>query len=242
MKPRTSGLIGSGFNLAATCCCVLLAAAAHAGPSQYEFKTGSADGTGKFYYGREIAQVMGYEGAAWLERPTREQEERPDLLLKELHLRPGMIVADLGAGSGYLSKRMAALVSPGKVLAVDVQPEMVAMLRDLSRRPGLDNIVPIQGTADDPHLPMTIDLAVMVDVYHELAFPYETIARVLSALKPGGEIVFVEYRGEDPSVPIKAVHKMTVAQVRLEMRQFELTFVRADERLPIQHIIIFRKN
>jgi ubiquinone/menaquinone biosynthesis C-methylase UbiE len=222
---------------------MLMAAAPHAGPSQYEFKTGSADGTGKFYYGREIAQVMGYEGAAWLERPTREQEERPDLLVEELQLKPGMIIADLGAGSGYLSKRMAALVSPGKVLAVDVQPEMVAMLRDLSHRPGLDNIVPIQGAADDPHLPVdSINLAVMVDVYHELEFPYETIAHVLSALKPGGEIVFVEYRGEDPSVPIKAVHKMTVAQVRLEMRQFALTFVRVDERLPIQHIIIFRKN
>jgi SAM-dependent methyltransferase len=138
---------------------------------------------------------------------------------------------------------MAALVSPGKVLAVDVQPQMVAMLRDLSRQPGMDNIVPIQGAADDPHLPVdSIDLAVMVDVYHELEFPYETISHTLAALKPGGEIVFVEYRGEDPNVPIKALHKMTVAQVRLEMRQFPLTFVRADERLPIQHIIIFRKN
>src|SRR5262249_40086830 len=156
---------------------------------------------------------------------------------KELHLTPGMTIADIGAGSGYLSKRMAALVSPGKVLAVDVQPQMVAMLRELSRQPGAGNMVPIQGTADGPKLPgNSIELAVMVDVYHELEFRYEIMSHVLSALKPGGQLVLVEYRGEDASVPIKTLHKMTVSQVRRELQQFPLTFVRSDERLPIQHI------
>jgi precorrin-6B methylase 2 len=224
--------------------CILSSAALPADvPSLYEYKSGTPDGIGKFYFNREIAHVMGYEGAAWLERPTRQQEERPDLLVKELHLMPGMTVADIGAGSGYLSKRMAALASPGKILAVDVQPQMIEMLRDLSRQSGMSNVVPILGTASDPKLPAdSVDVAIMVDVYHELEFPREVIGHVYASLKTGGELVLVEYRGEDASVPIKAVHKMTVAQVRLEMQQFPLTFERTDERLPIQHIIFFRKN
>ena len=186
---------------------------------------------------------MGYEGADWLERPTREQEERPDVLVKELHLKPGMTVADIGAGSGYLSRRMAVLVSPGKVLAVDVQPQMVAMLRALSGQITTHNIVPIQATASDPNLAAdSIDLAILVDVYHELEFPQEVISHVCGSLKAGGELVLVEYRGEDPRVPIKELHKMTIAQVRRELRSFPLTFERSDERLPIQHMIFFRKN
>jgi precorrin-6B methylase 2 len=214
-----------------------------AAPSPYEFKAGSPDGIGKFYFNREIAHVMGYEGADWLERPTREQEERPDLLVKELHLTAGMTVADVGAGSGYLSKRMAAMVFPGKVLAVDVQPQMVEMLKALSGQTTSHNVVPVQASASDPNLPVnSIDLAILVDVYHELEFPQEVISHVYASLKTGGELVLVEYRGEDASVPIKALHKMTIAQVRLELRRFPLTFERADERLPIQHIIFFRKN
>ena len=235
---RTAALI-----MAVASCVLMNAVAGAAEPGPYQYKTASPDGIGKFYFNREIAQVMGYEGAAWLERPTREQEERPDLLVKELHLAPGMSIADIGAGSGYLSKRMATLVLPGKVLAVDVQPQMVAMLRDLSRQPGAGNIVPILGSADDPKLPAnSIDLALMVDVYHELEFPYEMISHLLSALRPGGQLVLVEYRGEDASVPIKELHKMTLSQVRRELQQFPLTFVRSDERLPIQHIIFFRKH
>ena len=211
--------------------------------SPYEYRPGSADGIGKVYFNREIAHVMGYEGADWLERPTRAQEERPDLLVKALHLHPGMTVADIGAGSGYLSKRMAPLVVPGQVMAEDVQPQMVKMLQALSQQPGAANVMPMLGTADDPKLPpRSIDLAVMVDVYHELEFPYEVISNLLNALKSGGQLVFVEYRGEDARVPIKALHKMTVTQVRREMRQFPLTFERVDEQLPIQHIIFFRKN
>jgi precorrin-6B methylase 2 len=211
--------------------------------SQYEFRRAGPDGIGKFYFNREIAQVMGYEGADWLERPGRKQQERPDLLVNELHLASGMTVADVGAGSGYISKRLAAVVSPGNVLAVDVQPQMVEMLRDLSRKEGTTNIVPILGTASDPKLPAgALDLAIMVDVYHELEFPREMISHICDSLKTGGKLVLVEYRGEDAAVPIKALHKTTVAQVRLELEQFPLTFDHVDERLPIQHIIFFRRT
>jgi SAM-dependent methyltransferase len=210
---------------------------------RYQSGPPSQDGIGKFYYQREIAQIMGFEGAAWLERAERAQEERPDLLVKELHLMPGMTVADIGAGSGYLAKRMAPIVAPGRVLAVDVQPQMVDLLKGLSTQPGLGNIVPVLGAPDDSRLPaLSVDLAVMVDVYHELAYPYEVVRSIIAALKPGGRLVFVEYRGEDPRVPIKALHKMTVAQIRLEMQQFPLTLERTAEDLPIQHIIVFRKQ
>jgi SAM-dependent methyltransferase len=209
----------------------------------YQVGIPSQDGTGKFYYRREIAQIMGFQGAGWLERPERAQQERPDLLVQALRLAPGMNVADIGAGSGYLSKRMAPLIAPGKVLAVDVQPQMVDILKGLAAQPGLANIVPIQGSADNVNLTgRSIDLAVMVDVYHELSFPYEIVRSILAALKSGGRLVFVEYRGEDPRVAIKPLHKMSVAQIRLEMQQFPLALERIDERLPIQHIVVFRKN
>jgi ubiquinone/menaquinone biosynthesis C-methylase UbiE len=209
----------------------------------YREGPGSPDGIGKFYQGREIAGIMGFEGAPWLERPSRESEERPDLLVEELHLQPGMTVADIGAGSGYLSRRMARMVSPGRVFAVDVQPQMVALLTELSRKPEYQNLVPIQGGADDVRLPpASVDLAVMVDVYHELAYPYEVMRSLIRALKPGGRVVLVEYRGEDPAVPIKTVHKMSEAQIRREMNALPLIWERTSERLPMQHIAVFRKS
>ncbi len=209
----------------------------------YREARGSPDGIGKFYQGREIAAVMGFEGASWLERPGRASEERPDLLVEELHLQPGMTVADIGAGSGYLSRRMAPLVQPGRVFAVDVQPQMVALLTELSHRPEFRNLLPIQGGADDVHLPpASVDLAVFVDVYHELAYPYEVMRSVVRALKPGGRVVLVEYRGEDPNVPIKALHKMSETQIRREMTVLPLAWERTSERLPIQHIVVFRKS
>jgi SAM-dependent methyltransferase len=210
---------------------------------RYREARGSPDGIGKFYQGREIAAVMGFEGAEWLERPSRATEERPDLLVEELHLQHGMTVADIGAGSGYLSRRMAPLVAPGRVFAVDVQPEMVALLTELSHRSEFKNITPIQGGADDVKLPpASVDLAVLVDVYHELAYPYEVMRSLVRALKPGGQVVLVEYRGEDPGVPIKALHKMSEAQVRREMSLLPLDWVRTSERLPMQHIVVFRKS
>jgi SAM-dependent methyltransferase len=208
----------------------------------YREGRGSPDGIGKFYQGREIAAVMGFEGAPWLERPSREGEERPDLLVEELHLQPGMNVADIGAGSGYLSRRMAPIVGPGRVFAVDVQPQMVALLTELSQKPEFKNLVPIQGDTDDVKLPpASVDLAVMVDVYHELAYPYEVMRSLIRALKPGGRVVLVEYRSEDPAVPIKALHKMSRMQIRREMSVLPLVLERTSERLPMQHIVVFRK-
>ena len=212
--------------------------------SPYSRAAPSADGIGKRYMGREIAGVMGWQGAAWLEREERSQEERTDVLLAALDLKPGMVVADIGAGTGYLSRRMARAVAPGgRVLAVDVQPEMVRLLQALARRPGLDNIVPSLGAEDDVRLPAaSLDLAVMVDVYHELAFPREVLASIVRALKPGARVVFVEYRAEDARVPIKPLHKMSEAQVRREAEAVApLAWERTVERLPWQHMVVFRK-
>lgn len=182
----------------------------------------SADGVGKRYMGREIAHVMGWQGAAWLEREEREKEERTDLLLQALELHPGMVVADIGAGSGYLSRRLARVVAPsGKVMAVDVQPEMVATMRKAAQQDGLRNIAPSLGTETDVSLApgsvyVAVMVMVMVDVDHELSFPYEVLAGIVKALKPGGRLVFVEYRAEDTRVLIKALHEMSEAQVRRE--------------------------
>jgi precorrin-6B methylase 2 len=178
----------------------------------------SVDGIGKRYMGREISAVMGWQGADWLEREEREREERTDLLLAALELRPGMVVVDIGAGTGYLSRRMAPVVLPGgKVWAVDVQPEMISLLKASAKRSGLTQIETRLGAVDDVRLPAaSVDLAVMVDVYHELAYPYEMMASVMKALKPGGRVVFVEYKAEDPRVPIKPLHKMSESQIKRE--------------------------
>jgi precorrin-6B methylase 2 len=222
--------------------CAAPASAAETAPV-YEQKAPSADGIGKRYMGREIAQVMGWQGAAWLEREEREREERTDLLLPELALKPGMVVADIGAGTGYIARRMAALVGPmGVVYAVDVQPEMIRMLQSLAAKAGLAQVKPVLGAVDDVHLPASsVDLAIMVDVYHELEFPREVLASIVRALKPGGRVVFVEYRAEDPRVPIKALHKMSEAQVRREASVLALNWERTASGLPWQHVIVFRK-
>jgi len=206
--------------------------------------TANPDGIGKRYMGREISGVMGWQGAAWLEREEREKEERTDILMKALDLKPGMVVADIGAGTGYLSRRMAgAVAANGKVLAVDVQPEMVRMLKRLAQQKGLANIVPSLGTETDVKLPAaTVDLAIMVDVYHELAYPFEVMESIIRALKPGGQLVFIEYRAEDPNVPIKPLHKMSEAQVRREAEVHPLVWDRTVASLPWQHMVVFRKK
>ena len=209
---------------------------------RYQFDTASVDGTGKFYLGREISQVMGHRGASWLERTEREREEEPDKLLDSLGLRSGMVVADIGAGSGYFTRRLARRVGPdGQVLAVDIQPEMIEILRaDLSRR-GIGNVRPLLGRKADPGLSGdSVDLALMVDVYHEFSHPYEMLEALCTALKPGGRLVFVEYRAEDPTVPIKRLHKMSEAQVRREAAVHPLQWVRTFTLLPRQHVIVFR--
>ena len=202
----------------------------------------SADGIGKAYMGREIASVMGWQGAAWLEREEREREERGSVLLKELRLAAGMQVADIGAGTGWYARRMAPMVAPGRVYAVDVQPQMVAMLERVAAQPGLGNVVPVLGGERDPKLaPGSIDLALMVDVYHELAYPAEMLDALAVALKPGGRLVLVEYRAEDDAVPIKPVHKMSQAQIRREVTRHGLAWERTAGSLPWQHVVVFRK-
>jgi SAM-dependent methyltransferase len=220
-----------------------VAAFAAAAPERYSQGDESADGIGKIHQGREISRVMGWQAASWLEREEREQEERTSQLLSELGLKPGMVVADVGAGSGYLSRRMAPLVMPGgRVIATDIQPEMLALLAQTAKDPRYANIEPLQGGVDDTRLPAgTVDLAIMVDVYHELEFPYEVLESIVRALKPDGRVAFVEYRGEDASVPIKELHKMTERQIRLEAGQHALTWERTSRRLPWQHLVIFRK-
>lgn len=202
------------------------------------------DGIGKIYMGREIAQVMGHQGADWLERTERAEEEAPEKLVKLLNLQPGDQVADIGAGTGYISWRMAKIVGiTGKVFAVDIQPEMLELLAGRMKERGITNVVGVLGTITDPKLnPNSIDLALMVDVYHEFSQPVEMMKNLIAGLKPGGRVAFVEYRGEDPTVPIKPLHKMTVEQVRKEAEAAGLKFEKTIEALPRQHLILFQKK
>ncbi|MGX9219688.1 class I SAM-dependent methyltransferase [Massilia varians] len=211
--------------------------------SRYERVARSQDGIGKRYIGRKIAGVMGWEGAQWLERESRAREERPELLLRELALAPGMTVADIGAGTGYYTWQLAKQVGPGgRVYAVDVQPEMIRMLDSQMAKRGVRNVVSVLGSETTVNLPpASVDLAIMVDVYHELAYPAEVLDSIVDALKPGGRVVFVEYRAEDPSVAIKPLHKMSERQVRREATAHGLKWERSITSLPLQHAIVFRK-
>lgn len=202
------------------------------------------DGIGKYYMGREIAQVMSYHGASWLERPEREKEEHTSKLLPPLKIKPGQTIVDLGAGSGYYTFRLAELVGEkGKVYAVDIQKEMLKIIKGRMAKKGLKNIELVLSTETDPKLPENlVDLIFMVDVYHELSFPYEVTEKMVKSLKPGGRMVFVEYRGEDPEVPIKLLHKMTEKQVIQEMSIWPLRHLETQSHLPWQHVIIFEKK
>jgi ubiquinone/menaquinone biosynthesis C-methylase UbiE len=194
--------------------------------------------------GRQIAPVMDASGAAWLDRPEREAEEKPDLALDLLQIRAGMVVADVGAGTGYMSLRMARRVGPtGKVYANDLQPEMLQKLRAASQREKLENVETVQGTEADPRLPPnTMDLVLLVDVYHEFSQPQAMLDKIRESLKPDGRLVLLEYRKEDPKVPIRPEHKMSVAEVKTEVEAEGYKLDREIEKLPRQHIIIFRKT
>lgn len=201
------------------------------------------NGTGKFYMGREIAQVMGPGGIPWLDRPERDDQEKPSIVLDALKLRGGETVVDLGAGSGYFTFRIAPRVGrAGKVLAVEIQDEMLQTIRQRAQALKVTNVEAVKGSETDPNLPAkAVDLVLMVDVYHELAYPFEVMTKIREALKPGGRVVFVEYRKEDPDVPIKLVHKMSVEQVKREMKAVGLAHLQTLETLPLQHILVFEK-
>jgi ubiquinone/menaquinone biosynthesis C-methylase UbiE len=199
--------------------------------------------SGRSYMGRPIADVMSYLGAEWLIRPEREQEEQPEAMLDALKIEPGSVVADVGAGVGYTSLRLSRRVGrKGTVLATDLQPQMIQMLRDNLRVAGVTNVKPILCTQTDAKLPESkVDLILLVDVYHECTDPLAALKAWRKALKPGGRLVLVEFRGEDPDVPIKPEHKMTVAQVRKEIEPQGFKFKELHDFLPWQHIIIFEK-
>lgn len=194
--------------------------------------------------GRQIAGVMSVEGADWLVRPEREQEEQPDKALDEIGITRGMRIADIGAGVGYFTLKMAERTGPtGTVYAVDIQPEMLDRLARRARTAGIENIEMILGQPDNPRLPEgAIDLVLLVDVYHEFSHPQEMIRAIRKALKPDGRLVLLEYRGEDPDIPIYPEHKMTVEQVRAELEPEGFQLQPPIETLPIQHILILTKS
>ncbi|MEM1137252.1 MAG: methyltransferase domain-containing protein [Bacteroidota bacterium] len=209
----------------------------------YKYKNPSRDGIGKIYMGREIAHVMGHQGASWLERNNREKEERTDLAVQMLPITPNAVVADIGAGTGYYSFRISQIASDGKVLAVDIQQEMLDMIAEKQKKLGVNNIERILGTEKNPNLPQNaVDLVLFVDVYHELAYPFEVMQHIVKALKVNGKVVLLEYRAEDPNVPIKKLHKMSASQVRKEMKAVGLQFVENKSQLPWQHFMIFQKK
>lgn len=201
------------------------------------------NGIGKYYQGRQIAHVMGHEGADWLERNDRQAEEGTDVLLRELKLKPTDVVADIGAGTGYFSFRISQLVPKGKVLAVDIQPEMIQYLRDNKAHNKAPNVEPVLGTVQNPNLPAAgVDLVLIVDAYHEFDHPREMMQAIRSSLRPGGRLALVEYRAEDPNVPIKRIHKMSEAQARREVEATGLKFVENIKTLPQQHLLIFQRQ
>ncbi|MGB7443876.1 MAG: class I SAM-dependent methyltransferase [Coleofasciculaceae cyanobacterium] len=202
----------------------------------------SSDGIGKFYMGREIAKVMGHTEALWLERPSRETSEQPQQVVEALNLQPTDVVADIGAGTGYFSFRLSPLVPEGKVLAVDIQPEMLDIIEFLKEENNISNVEPILGSLTTPNLPEEkVDLAMMVDAYHEFEYPREMMEGIVTALKPGGRVVLVEYRRENPLIMIKALHKMTQKQARQEMAAVGLKWLETKDFLPQQHLMVFEK-
>jgi len=206
-------------------------------------KAGHPDGILKQYCNRQIAKVMGWQGASWLDRAERESEERTDQLIDILNLKPGMIVGDIGAGTGRLSMLMLNRIKPnGQMWAVDVQVEMVGRLKEIAQKYPKPQFEVKQATPLTPNLPSTLlDLAIMVDVYHELEFPREFLEALALSVKPGGSIVFVEYRAGDPKVPIKRLHTMTVAQIKKEASDVGLVFEKLVSDLPWQDVVFFSK-
>jgi SAM-dependent methyltransferase len=228
------------FTPALAVCLVLLGLPATA---QYKDIPASEDGIGVVYMGREIARVMGHEGADWLERPERITEEQPDRVVDAMQLKPTDVVADIGAGTGYFSVLIAKKVPQGTVIGEDIQPEMIGLMKVKLAETGITNVKPLLGTTEDPNLPAGgVDKVLMVDAYHEFDKPLEMMRGIVKGLKPDGQVVFVEYRGEDPNVPILPHHKMTEAQLSKEMAAVGLHLVRRFEDLPWQHVLFYGRE
>jgi precorrin-6B methylase 2 len=208
----------------------------------YKVGIRSRDGIGKYYMGREISHVMGHRGAGWLERNSREDEERTDLLLDFLESLPGETIADIGAGTGYFSLPLAQRKPSSRILAVDIQMEMLTLIARKADALGIDNVDLIQSAVDDPMLPAdSVDVVFIVDAYHEFSHPREMMQGIVEGLRDGGCVVLVEYRGEDPQVSIKPLHKMTRKQAILEMEAVGLRWDKTEDFLPQQHVMVFTK-
>ena len=211
--------------------------------SVYTYHTPSRDGKGKFYKGREIAQVMSFEGAAWLERNNRQKEENTELAISKLPITANSVVADIGAGTGYYTFKIAPKVPLGRVYAVEIQDDAIKYLKNKALSLKDKNIVVVKGSETEPNLPFnTIDLAMMVDVYHELLYPREMLQAIRKALKPHGKLLLLEYRAEDPAVAIKELHKMSIKQVGKEMAANGFHLVEDGEFMPMQHFLVYQKN
>ncbi|MFT5467547.1 MAG: ubiquinone/menaquinone biosynthesis C-methylase UbiE [Verrucomicrobiales bacterium] len=211
-------------------------------PSHYTYTESNREGIGKFYLGREISHVVGHQAIQWLERDEREKEELPDEVVKNMELKPTEVVADIGAGSGYFTFRMAKKVPEGKVYAVDIQEPMLNFIRLRAEAKKLENVVAHLGEIEDTKLPAgKFDAVLMVDAYHEFSHPREMLESIVVGLKPGGRVILLEYRGEDPEVPIKRLHKMTEAQSKKEMAAVGLEWKETREFLPSQHFMVFVK-
>lgn len=211
--------------------------------STYSFAKRSSDGIGKYYLGREISFIMGAEGADWLERNNRQQEENTKLAIEKMQLTPRSIVADIGAGTGYYTFAIAEKVPQGKVFAVEIQDEMIKYLKEKNISTGIKNVEVIKGTDKSPNLSEnSVDLAIMVDVYHELEFPHEMLQSIKKSLKKDGKILLLEFRAEDDAIAIKPHHKMTIQQVNKEMSANGFKLIYDGEFLPIQHFLLYNKN
>ena len=210
--------------------------------SVYQYKAASGDGIGKIYQGREISFVMDAAGANWLERNNRNEEENTTLAINKLPITSKSVVADIGAGSGYYTFRIAQKLIEGKVYAVEIQDDFIDLLKKNQLQKGIKNVEVVKGTEQNPNLKAnSIDLAIMVDVYHELAYPQEMLSALMMALKPDGKILLLEYRAEDPDVAIKELHKMSVKQVNKEMEANGFKLYKREDFLPMQHFLVYEK-
>jgi predicted methyltransferase len=211
--------------------------------SDYSTKVPASGGIGKVYMGREIAAIMGTTGGSWLDRSTRQEEENSVLTIENMQLQPNSVVADLGAGTGFYTFQIAPRVPAGKVYAVEVQDRFVKSLQARKQESGLTNVEVVKGGSQTINLPdNSVDMVLMVDVYHELEYPREILQAIHKALKPDGKLLLLEYRAEDPDLRIKELHKMSAAQVKKELEANDFEFQRQDDFLPLQHFMLFRKK